>query len=95
MINHELPERSRRVSSITSWMTLKCEDPEGIDAGHKYAPDEQEILDSGVTYIHIGNEEIHGDREIMSKPHETYYFDWLVSRGKYPKKNCIYVWSFS
>ena len=32
---------------ITSWMTRKLEDPEGIDAGHKYAPDEQEILDPG------------------------------------------------
>lgn len=77
---------------ITAWSTLKCEDPEGIDAGHKYAPDENEILDLGVAYIHIGNDEIHGDREIMNKPHETYYFDWLVSRGKHPEKNCIYVW---
>jgi hypothetical protein len=77
---------------ITAWMTLKTEDPEGIDAGHKYAPDEEEILDTGVTYIHIANEEIHGDRQIMNKPHETFYFDWLVSRGKYPEKNCICVW---
>lgn len=78
---------------ITAWATLKTEDPKGIDAGHKYAPDENEILNSGGTYIHIGNKEIHSDREIMNKPHETYYFDWLVSRGKYPEKNCIYVWN--
>ena len=78
---------------ITSWMTLKTDDPEGIDAGHKYAPDEEEILNRGVTYIHIGNDEIHCDREIMNKPHETDYFDWLVSRGKHPEKNCIYVWN--
>ncbi len=77
---------------ITSWMTLKTEDPEGIDAGHKYAPDEEEILNRGVTYIHIGNDYIHGDRTLMNKPHKTYYFDWLVSRGYYPEKNCIYVW---
>ena len=80
---------------ITSWMTLKTEDPEGIDAGHKYAPDEKEILDTGVTYIHIGNDYIHSDRKIMNKKHETYYFDWLVSRGYYPEKNCIYVWRAS
>lgn len=85
-------KKYRPETVITSWMTLKCEDPEDVDAGHKYAPDENEILDSGVTYIHIGNESIHGDREIMNKPHETYHFDWLVSRGKYPEKNCIYVW---
>ena len=78
---------------ITSWATLKCEDPEDVDAGHKYAPDEQEILDLGVTYIHIANEDIHGDRLVMNKPHEKHYFDWLVSRGKYPEKNCICVWN--
>ena len=77
---------------ITSWATLKTEDPEEIDAGHKYAPDEAEILDKGVNYVFIGNEYLHSDRAIMSKKHETYYFDWLVSRGYYPEKNCIYVW---
>ena len=77
---------------ITSWATLKTEDPDNIDAGHKYAPDEDEILDTGVTYVFIGNEDVHRDRLIMNKPHKTYYFDWLVSRGYYPEKNCIYVW---
>ena len=86
-------EKYQPETVITSWMTLKTEDPEDIDAGHKYAPDEEEILNTEVTYIHIGNEEIHSDRLIMNKPHEKYYFDWLVSRGKYPKKNCIYVWN--
>ena len=78
---------------ITSWATLKTEDPEDIDAGHKYAPDEDEILETGVSYVFIGNEHNHSDRLIMDKPHETYYFDWLVSRGYYPKDNCICVWS--
>lgn len=55
--------------------------------------DEEEILNTGVTYIHIANENIYGDRQIMSRKHETYYFDWLVSRGKYPEKNCICVWN--
>ena len=79
---------------ITSWATLKTEDPEEIDAGHKYAPDEEKILNKGVIYVFIGNEDIHSDRLILNKPHETYYFDWLVSRGKHPEKNCIYVWNY-
>ncbi|MGV2829803.1 hypothetical protein [Myxosarcina sp. GI1(2024)] len=74
-------------------MTLKTEDPEDIDAGHKYAPDEEEILDRGVFYVFIGNEDIHGDREIMNKPHKNYHFDWLVSRSKYLEQNRIYVWN--
>ena len=80
---------------ITAWATLKCEDPEDVDAGHKYAPDEEKILKTGVTYIHIANESIYGDRLVMNKPHEKYYFDWLVSRGKYPEKNCICVWNYN
>ena len=47
---------------ITAWATLKTEDPEGVDAGHNYAPDEDKILDTGVSYVFIGNEYIHSDR---------------------------------
>ena len=86
-------EKYQPETVITAWATLKAEDPEDVDAGHEYAPDEEEILDTGVTYVHIGNDDIHGDRAIMSRKHETYYFDWLVSRGKYPEKNRIYVWN--
>ena len=34
-----------------------------IDEGHSYAQDKDEILDTGVTYVFIGNEDIHGDRQ--------------------------------
>jgi hypothetical protein len=77
---------------ITAWATLKYEDKE-IDTGNRYAPDEDEILSKGVTYIHIGNHNIHGERKIMSQPHQTFYFDWLVSRAKDPAENCIYAWN--
>ena len=78
---------------ITSWMTIKGEDTEEVDGGHRYAPDEDKILETGVSYVFIGNENIHRDRLIMDKPHETYYFDWLVSRGYYPKQNYICIWN--
>ena len=55
-------DKYRPETVITSWMTLKTEDPEGVDAGHKYAPDEDEIFKTGVTYIHIGNDLIHSER---------------------------------
>ena len=73
-------------------MTIKGEDTEEVDGGHRYAPDEDEILDTGVTYVFIGNEDIHGGRLIMNKPHKTSHFNWLVSRGYYPKQNYICVW---
>ncbi len=95
-------EKYQPETVITSWMTLKVNEPDDgvlkdtashIDAGHRYAPDETEILDTGVNYVFIGNDFIHSDRKIMNRPHETYYFDWLVSRGKHPEKNCVYVWN--
>ena len=85
-------EKYQAETVITSWMTIKGEDTEEVDGGHRYAPDEDEILNTAVNYVFIGNEYIHGDRLIMNQLHKTYYFDWLVSRGKYPEKNCIYVW---
>ncbi|MBE9044921.1 hypothetical protein IQ255_10965 [Pleurocapsales cyanobacterium LEGE 10410] len=86
-------EKYQPETVITSWMTIKGNDTEEVDGGHRYAPDEFEVLDTGVTYVFIGNEDIHCDRLIMNKPHKTYHFDWLVSRGYYPEKNCIYVWN--
>ena len=86
-------EKYQPETVITSWATLKTEDPEEIDAGHKYAPDEFEILDKGVNYVFIGNEDIHSDRLIMNKPHKTYYFNWLVSRGYKSEQNYICIWN--
>ena len=86
-------EKYQPETVITSWMTIKGDDTEEVDGGHRYAPNEDEILDTGVTYVFIGNEYIHSDRLIMNKFHKTYYFDWLVSRGYYPEQNCIYVWN--
>ena len=85
-------EKYQPETVITSWMTIKGEDTEEVDGGHRYAPDEDEILDTGVTYVFIGNEYIHRDRLIMNKPHKTYHFDWLVSRGYYPEQNYVCVW---
>ena len=86
-------EKYQPETVITSWMTIKGEDTEEVDGGHRYAPDEDEIIDTGVTYVFIGNEDLHSDRYIMNKPHKTYYFDWLVSRGYYPEQNYICVWN--
>ena len=86
-------EKYQPETVITSWMTVKGEDTEEVDGGHRYAPDEDEILNTDVNYVFIGNEHIHRDRLIMNQSHKTYYMKWLVSRGKYPEQNCIYVWN--
>lgn len=43
-------------------------------------------------YIHVGNENVHGDKRILSLPHKTFRFPWIVTRAKDPSKNVIQVW---
>lgn len=54
--------------------------------------DEEEIISSVETYIHIGNDLSHGSKTALSLPHSTYRFDWLVTRSPAPSRNVMYVW---
>lgn len=57
-----------------------------------YGVDEDKILGLVDEYIHVGNEGVHGDKRILSLPHKTFKFPWIVTRAKDPSKNVIYVW---
>lgn len=75
---------------IGSWITQKHD---GVSqAGNMFGPREDYILERCETYIHIGNENIHRDKRLLKLTHETYHFDWLVSRGFEQAKNVIHVW---
>ena len=41
-------EKYQPETVITSWMTIKGNDTEEVDGGHRYAPNEDEILDKDV-----------------------------------------------
>ena len=58
-----------------------------------YGPDEEALVQQVGTYIHIGNEVIHGDKRILSMPHQKFSFPWLFCRASQPNKNVIYVWN--
>lgn len=75
---------------VASWVTQRC--LPGETSGNMHGPREEEILKHCGQYIFIGNENIHGDKRIMSLPHETFKFSWLVSRAADQSKNVIYVW---
>jgi hypothetical protein len=80
---------------IGSWITRRFidgVDREGESQANIYGVLEQEILCSVETYIHIGNDLIHGQKTLLQYEHETHYFDWIVSRSGNQKSNCIYVW---
>ncbi|HEY9879016.1 MAG TPA: hypothetical protein V6D29_11200 [Leptolyngbyaceae cyanobacterium] len=75
---------------VASWITQK-KLVQGN--GNQYGPEEEKIVDSGRVYIHIGNVDIHGDKRILSRPHQKIVAPGLVSRSAYPDLNCVYVWN--
>jgi len=54
--------------------------------------DEDKILERVEEYIVIGNQQTHGKKHIIDKPHEKFAFPWLYSRSMHYQDNCIYVW---
>lgn len=76
---------------IGSWITERY--MPGSEEGNMHGPREDILLKNCETYIIIGNEKIHGRKRILSLPHETYHFPWLISRASEPAKNVIYVWN--
>jgi len=80
---------------IGSFITQKFQegDKEKKIGSSVYGINEEEMLKHVNTYIHIGNQEIHGDKRIASLPHEEFMYDWLYSRAFNPAVNVIGVWS--
>jgi len=76
--------------TIASWLTQRH--LPGEDSGNHKGPLEEIIVGNTGVYIHIGNEDVHGNKRILAMKHETYRFDWLVSRARDQSKNVIYVW---
>jgi len=54
---------------------------------------EPQILDLVETFIIVGNLDEHFDKPIRQIEHQTIHADWLVSRKKNQKNNCIFIWS--
>ena len=61
--------------------------------GNMWGPLEEEWVESGTMYIHIGNEVTHKNKRILNLPHETFHFPWLRSRAIDQSKNVIWVWN--
>lgn len=75
---------------VASWLTQRR--LHGDTTGNYLGPREEVVLDHCQTYIHIGNEIVHGHKRILARQHERFHFPWLVSRARNPAQNVIYVW---
>jgi hypothetical protein len=76
---------------IACWLTQRWRpgDTQGSAAGVI----EENLLANTLTYLHFGNEKTHGTKRILSRAHETFKFDWLVTRAEFPALNVVYRWS--
>lgn len=63
----------------------------GDKHGQFQGPREEVILANCKEYILIGTDSSHGDKRIMSRPHEKLRFPWLVSRAADQTQNAIWI----
>ena len=60
--------------------------------GNAFGPLEEEWLDDGKVYIHVGNLNVHSTKRILSRPHKCLEFPWLFSRCGGPANGRIWIW---
>jgi hypothetical protein len=77
---------------IGNWVTHKYRKDAHEKGGNAWGIDEDKILERVEEYIVIGNQQTHGKKHIIDKPHEKFAFPWLYSRSMHYQDNCIYVW---
>jgi len=74
---------------IASWLTEKREG--GMSIGAIEGPDEDAIFDVAKVYVHIGNENPHGLKKVLSIPHRVIQAPWLISRNADQSLNKIWI----
>jgi len=77
-------------SWVTHWIDPKLPPPPG--GGNVYGIKEDEILDTGATYVVVGNRKIHGYKPILKRPHLEVRLPFIRSRATYPEEDTVYVW---
>jgi hypothetical protein len=77
---------------VGAWVTQRWLS-EADEEANVYGPLEEEWVDAGTTYIHIGNIGVHSKKRILSRPHDRYQYPWLRSRAHDPSLNAIWVWN--
>jgi len=71
------------------WVTQKWQPSD--NEGSTYGSVEEDWLDAGKTYIHVGSLSVHRSKRILRRAHEVYQFPWLFSRSG-RTSNRIWVW---
>lgn len=77
---------------VASWVTEKYRPYAISKKSSVYGVDEKEFKGRIEKYIHIGNDAVHGDKEILKIfPVKRIKFPWLISRSPMREHNVIYI----
>lgn len=77
-------------SWLTQWISPNKRAPKA--GGNMYGVKEAGILNTGVTYIMVGNHHTHGGKKILRFPHEEHALPFIRSRTSYPELERVYIW---
>jgi len=80
---------------LASWVTqLYQPGDEGppLVGSARFGVDELELLTKVETYVHVGNEAVHGDKRACLHLHRVVSGPYLFSRATEPDQNAIYIW---
>lgn len=80
---------------LAAWVTQKYQphDETRRIGSCVFGVDENHLLRLCKRYLFIGNERVHGDKRILSEPHETFRPPWIVSRAERPELDVIWIWN--
>lgn len=77
-------------SWITEWIDPKLPPPP--HGGSVYGVKEDLLLETGVTYILIGNLAVHGKKKIMKLDHRELEYPFIKSRSSQPSLDRLLIW---
>jgi hypothetical protein len=77
---------------VACWVTHRYSRRRHWAGGNEAGVDEAKILDSGATYVFVGNERVHAGKPIWDRPHEIMYPPWVCSRAINGSRDFVATW---
>lgn len=80
--------------TIASWVThwIDPELPPPVGGGNMFGVKEDVIIETGTTYVMLGNLAVHRHKPILALPHEEHALPFLRSRSLKPELDRVFIW---
>jgi hypothetical protein len=88
---NQVAEHFKPPIMLAQWVTPGNGTYDVVTGRNEYGPDYKKVLEHVDRLVFIGNQHTHGQALSIElpPPDETYKFDWLLSRAKFPDQNFI------